>query len=336
MSFVVVIGAGLSGCTVACKLADRDVSVILIEKTDRIGGKVRSYGCKAVAGKCQNCGVCLTAGLWDRVSNHKNIRLINNAVIRDITGKPGDFTVNITSGKEVIGFEEVHAVVVCTGFESLPGGISSHLHIENTGDFQGVLTGTQLEKLLLGRTLTGLFENEPKSVAFVQCLGSRDINEGGLYCSKVCCSYSTRTAKLILDYYPGCKITFFYMELQNVKLGDYYTDLQKAGIDFIKCRPLKITCGKPVLVEYEVPPEGIRDKAFDIVILSDGIHAGADNGRLAEVCGLIRDNDGFLQAAGTGSGVYVTGCAKAPKKIDETYADSLATAGKILNSLSAI
>ena len=329
MSLVVVIGAGLSGCTVACTLADRGIDVALIEKTDGIGGRVRSYGCKAFE-RCQNCGVCLTTGLWDKVLNHKKIRIIYNAEIKDISGKPGDFSITVKTSPDNIYFEEVRAVVISTGFESLPGGISSHLHIDGTHSIQGLITGTQLEELMLNRTGSVLFESEPNSIAFLQCLGSRDLNEGGLYCSRVCCSYSTRAAKLMHHYYPECKITFFYMELQNVKQGEYYTELLNLGVEFVKCRPLKISCEKSITIEYDDPLVGIKRNNFDIVILSDGIHAGLDNNRLVEVCGVQQDKNGFLKAVGTASGIYVTGCAKTPLKIDETYADSLTVAGKIL------
>jgi len=67
--------------------------------------------------------------------------------------------------------------------------------------------------------------------------------------------------------------------------------------------------------------------------LSDGIHAALDNDVLAEVCGLCQNEDGFLRAVGADSGLYVTGCAKAPMKIDEAYADSVAAAGEILIKL---
>jgi len=328
MSHVVVIGAGLSGCTVACTLADRGVDVTLIEKTDNIGGRVRSYGCKAT-NRCQNCGVCLTSRLWDKVSNHNKIRIIYNAGIQDISGKPGNFSITVLSGPEYFYLEGMSAVVLSTGFDSLPGGISAHLHLEHTGEAKWLMTGSQLEKLLLSRTRSILFENVPESIAFIQCVGSRDKNEGGIYCSRVCCSYSTRAAKLIRDYYPECNITFFYMELQSVEMSDHYSNLRSAGVEFIKCRPLKISGGKRGTIEYDDPSEGLMKKAFDIVILSDGIHAGADNSRLAEICGLGLDENGFLKALGTGSGIYVTGCAKAPVKIDETYADSLTAAGKI-------
>jgi len=195
-----------------------------------------------------------------------------------------------------------------------------------------------LEELMLGRTGSKLFESipgfktAPNSIAFIQCLGSRDDNEGGLYCSRVCCSYSTRAAKVIRSYYPECEIVFFYMELQNVEAGNYFAGLRELGVEFIKCRPLKISSGTPITIEYDDPALGITSREFDLVVLSDGIHASSENGRLAEVCRLAQDKDGFLRTVGADSGIYVTGCARAPMKIDDSYADALTVAGAILAS----
>ena len=342
MNRVVVIGAGLAGCIIAKHLADFGIRVTMIEKSHQIGGKVKTYGCKAVD-KCQNCGVCLTGGLWDRVMNHPEINIELNTNVENISGLPGNINVSVkkskpnrnndfnSKNKESINIESASAVAVCTGFEESPEISPFHLHINST---TGLLTGVQLEEVMLNRTNVKLFENPPASVAFIQCLGSRDQNEGGLYCSKVCCSYSTRAAKVIREYYPDCTITFFYMELQNVESGNYYTGLRDLGIDFIKCRPLKVTGGDSVTVEFDDPSEGIKSKTFDMVVLSEGIHANNDNDRLAELCGFNQDQDGFLHTVNIESGIYTAGCAKSPMKIDETCSDALLIAQTIITEVS--
>lgn len=329
MRRILIIGAGLSGCTIASKLVEADIEVFLVEKSPNIGGKVRLYGCKAVDDKCNNCGVCLTSGLWEKVLGNPKIRLMTNAVVRDIDGTPDGFTATIEEANQIKNIEQLEAIVVSTGFMSQPKVISSHLHIEGT---HGVITGLQLEEQLLERSRNWWFEKAPDSVAFVQCLGSRDERQGGLYCSRVCCGYSTRAAKVFRSYYPECEIVFFYMELQNVKSGNYYAQLQELGMEFIKCRPLEIIGGKPVTLAYDDPAAGIILRKFDLVILSEGIHQGEDNENLAIICGLEQDEDGFLHPVGSNSGIFVAGCAKSPMKIEEAYGDSLATAGKILAS----
>jgi len=67
-------------------------------------------------------------------------------------------------------------------------------------------------------------------------------------------------------------------------------------------------------------------------VLSEGIHAGVDNDRMAEICGLGQDEHGFLYALAAETGIYVSGCAKSPMKIEEAYSDSVAVAGAILAS----
>ena len=323
---ILIIGAGLSGCVAAHKLACHGVEVTLVEKTSAIGGKVRTYGCKATD-RCQNCGVCLTGGLWDKVSHHPNIRIVTDATVKDITGVPGDFTVTVESLEGTRYLSGIHAIVVGTGFESQTSGLAAHMQIEGT---EGLLTGAALEEILLVRSNAGVFEQAPSSVAFIQCLGSRDQKEGGLYCSKVCCAYSTRAAKVLRSYYPDCEIAFFYMELQNVAAGNYFAELCELGMEFIKCRPLKISGDSPLTIEYDDPGKGIRTRNFDLVVLSEGIHARPDNDHLAEVYGLGQDEDGFLHTVDKGAGLYLVGCAKAPMKIAEVYADAEAVAGAIL------
>jgi len=325
MAKVLVVGAGVAGCTVAYTLAEHGVDVTLVEKSEIIGGKVRKYGCKAVD-RCQNCGVCLTNGLWDNIQQHcdRGTVLLSQCQENRPPVTPDTFD----------------ATVICTGFknQSQPTGFSSHLQITDT---KGLMTGTQLEELMLKRTRTALFEKPPNSIAFIQCVGSRDLNEGGVYCSRVCCSYSTRAAKVIRSYYPECEIVFFYMEMQNVESGDYFKSLCELGIEFIECRPLKVTGGDSVTVEYDDGSiDGIKSKNFDLVVLSDGIHASCENDVLAELFGLDIDKDGFLQTVGNSDNsdkkpaVYVAGCAKAPMKIDEAYADAITVAGEILSQVN--
>ncbi|MCL1808375.1 MAG: NAD-binding protein [Clostridiales bacterium] len=326
---VLVIGGGLSGCAVACELAAVGAKVTVAEKTGRAGGKVRSYGCKATD-KCNNCGVCLAGGLWEKAEKNSNIDIICNAKLVDVTGGPGDYSAVLKTPEGVRYFNSLASIVVATGFEESPAA-SGHLQIDGR---QGIIRGLELEALMKGRGKETLFDKVPQSVCFIQCVGSRDKKEGSMYCSRVCCSYSTRAAKVIRQIYPECGITFFYMELQAVANGDYFAGLQGLGMEFIKSRPLKITAGAPAVVEYEDMVRGrVCKREFDIVVLSEGIHPPDDADITAELCRLSQDKDGFLKSAENSwdSGVFVSGCAKRPMKIEETWADSAAVAKEVLS-----
>jgi len=333
MSFVLVAGGGLSGSVIAKELAENGKSVTIIEAGEVVGGKVRDYGCKATD-ECNNCGVCLTGGLWEAVEKNELINVIPNAKLVDLGGTKGDFTAAIKTASGIENITGISEVVVATGFKkTTEHGFGGSLEVENTA---GIMLGSKLENVLKDRNESGIFDKEPKSVAFVQCVGSRDCKDNALYCSKVCCAYTTRAAKVIKHYYPEVAITFFYMEMQTVNSGNYFDSITESGFDFIKCRPIKITGGALPEVVYDNPNSGKREsQSFDMVILADGIRANDDAGRIAELCGLNQTPAGFLQyvenaSDGNKTGIYLAGSVKGPLKIEEAYNDSIAVAREIL------
>ena len=332
MSFL-ILGGGLAGAVAAKKLADAGQSVTIVEAADAIGGKVRGYGCKA-AEQCENCGVCLANGLWEDVEQNKSIRKMTRSRLIDLTGTKGDFTAAVKGEAGIETLTGLSAVVVATGFAEPSGiGLSGFAEIEKPAQ---VMRGSQLEHVLRDRGAGGLFAQPPKRVAFVQCYGSRDRKENASYCSKICCAYATRAAKVMKALDSDVDITFFYMDIQTVKGENYFDALQDLGIRFIKCRPIRITGGEAPEITYDDPASGHREKqAFDLIVLSDGIRAGDDAGRIAELCGLGQKKSGFLRYVTDASeakrtGVYLIGCAKGPHKIEEVYQDAVTATEEIL------
>ena len=322
MAYALVIGAGLAGCTTALQMANLGMDVILVEKNDEIGGRVRRFGCKATE-KCNNCGVCLTGNLWSSVEKNPKIEICLSSAIVDFSGQRGDFSATVLTKDGKRFLSRLDAVVVCTGFEKSSSNNVAHLQLEGT---EGIILGSQIEEIMLNRTKEKVLKSTPKSIAFIQCFGSRDKKEGADYCSRVCCSYSTRAARVFRYYYPDCEIALMYMELQNVSNKGCYKELSDKNVEFIKCRPLKIKGGKPVTIQFDDPSEGLKSRDFDLVVLSEGIHPSSDNQDIAALFELAQDEYGFMHALNDSEGIYVAGCAKKPMKIDETYADSLSIA----------
>ena len=337
MSIVLIAGGGLAGTAAAKELAASGRNTLIAEKTDSLGGKVRAYGCKA-DDKCNNCGVCLTKNLWESVENNDLIDIRFETTVVDLAGEKGNYTAALKKGGVIEYVPDITEVIVATGFTD-PGDewydAFAEIH-KFSGSPGSVILGSDIERLTHERNENGFFKKAPGSVAFIQCFGSRDKKENAMYCSRVCCSYSSRAAKLIKKYYPECDITFFYMEMQQVKGGNYFDELKQLGVNFIKCRPVKVTAGKKASVAFDDPKTGKREALdFDIVVLSDGIHPNDDSGKTAEICGLGQSEAGFLKYVTdindtNHTGIYITGCAKGPSKIEEVYADSIAVARRIL------
>ncbi|MGE5614347.1 MAG: FAD-binding protein [Bacillota bacterium] len=331
---VLIVGGGLSGCAAALEIANGGHNVIIVEKSAEIGGKVRHYGCKATIA-CNNCGLCLPGGLWESVENHPGINILTRSELVDLAGGRGKFTAVVK--KHEGGANEILTgishIIVSIGFERASASSSAHLEFSGSPN---IISGYRLEKYISGRGRNGLLPDVPSSVAFIQCFGSRDVQEAALYCSRVCCGYSTRTARVLKHYYPGISISFFYMDLQYVEADRYYETLVSEGFEFIRSRPVKIKAGKPAVIICEDPGTGeLVEREFDLVVLSEGIHPAADTDCIAEICMLGVNRDGFLKHVRDGSetGIYVAGCAAGPERIEEAYNESLAVAGQVLNDI---
>ncbi|MGE4283965.1 MAG: FAD-dependent oxidoreductase [Clostridia bacterium] len=332
MKNVLIIGGGLAGCTAALELVSNNYKVIIAEKSDTIGGKVRNYGCKATT-HCNHCGLCLIGDLWNRVEENENIEILRGCQVLDVYEDKRGFNVDIEENRNIRTLENIFNIIVSIGFDNFSSISTGSVELENGSN---VVSGYQLEQMLLNRGKNQIFSSPPKSVAFLQCFGSRDIQEKAGYCSRVCCGYSTRAARVLKQYYPETEIFFFYMDLQQVEAREYFNCLTHEGITFIKSRPIKIKSKETNVILYEKPGANeFVEQEFDMIICSEGIHPSKDTAKIAEICKLGIDKDGFLKVVKNGSstGIYLIGCASGPKKIEEVYTESLQTARAICGGI---
>jgi heterodisulfide reductase subunit A len=236
----------------------------------------------------------------------------------------------------------VGAVIVATGFNVFDARVKGSL---GYGRYPNVLTGLDLEQVFTREGYLRLRTNgkEPKNIAFVQCVGSRETRHG--YCSQVCCKYAMKLAGLIKYQSPDTRVTIFYIDLQTAGKGfaQFYEEY-KEGVRFVRGVPVEIlqTVSGELEVKFEDISQGkvCRD-TFDLVVLSVGISPGKSTWDLARILGINLADDGFFDKKDLLSsnetnvdGIFVAGACQGPKDIPDSISHGIAAASKAMQVLA--
>ena len=240
---------------------------------------------------------------------------------------------------------KVGAIVVATGYEQydLSG-------TEYNVEHPNVITGLELERLLSpsGPTLGELKRPSdgkiPKNVVFVQCAGSRD-RRYAEYCSKICCMYATKNARLIKADHPDIDVTVCYIDLRAAGRGyeEYFDQAREMGIKYIRGNVSEILSdGEELLVRTEntLLNEPLLLRA-DLVVLSTAMVPSEGTKHLIETIPLVPGRDGFIApyhvkiapVDTATTGIFIAGTTEAPKPIQECITDAGAVASRIATFL---
>jgi heterodisulfide reductase subunit A2 len=345
MSKVAIIGGGIAGTTTAVELAKAGNEIIIIEKSSELGGNVKNYGCKAVD-TCTKCNLCLVDDIIFEALKAKNIEILYQTRVNDIKGMPGAYSLGIEKDGIFSFINDLDYIILATGFTKW-----SDLETGNPEVYRNkrIIWASKLEEYLKRRMdhQEGKdplnFGFELNSAVFIQCNGSRNIQEKAKYCSKVCCAYDYRMARVIKYFYPEIDIKMFFMDIQE---GGFIQDitfkkLNEAGIDYINARPIKVKKedDDSLRIIYEDQKEGkTKDLKTQLLVLSEGIHPNEDNEVWSRLFNLQLDDYGFLYSLENeyDTGIYLAGTIKGPKDIAGTIIDSKNIAYKILNHLQSV
>lgn len=239
---------------------------------------------------------------------------------------------------------EVGAIIVATGYRLFD---TSKRAEYGHGKYDNVITGLTLERILSASGPTGGHivrpsdGRVPKKIAFLQCVGSRDPSIGNSYCSRVCCMYALKQARLLKEHVPDADITIFYMDIRA--FGKGYEEFYRRACDELK---LKLVKGRVAQVKEEpetrnlllkaedVEHERIWTDTYDLVVLAAGLESTA--GEIGSVLPIAIDEDRFFRTIEpkidpvltSVKGVFVAGVAEGPKDIPDSVAQASAAAMK--------
>jgi heterodisulfide reductase subunit A2 len=366
---VLVIGGGVAGLTAGLDLADAGYPVILVERSECLGGHMAD-----LSGTYLNFAAApdLLQRRIARVLEHPNIQVLTHAQVQQVDGYVGNFQARIEwadtpgrvphlfgrpvdtsqqvgnsrQGERVSGTFDVGAIIAATGYTAYS---LARLPEYGGGYVRDVVDGLTFESMLApGHELRRPSDGRvPRAVVFIQCAGSRDPELGVPYCSKVCCMYTAKQAMLFKERVPDGQAYVFYIDIRSAGRG-YDEYVQRAMSEYhtvyLRGKVSKIyRDGDKVIVWGSDTLSGRAvEIAADLVVLATPMAAADGAAELAQRLHISADADGFYNEAhpklrpveSLTAGVFMAGAGQGPKDIPETVAQAGAAAAKVMQLFS--
>ncbi len=235
----------------------------------------------------------------------------------------------------------VGAVILSPGFELFKLNIKREY---GYGRFPNVISNLEFERILSpsgpfgGKVLRPSDNGHPKKIAFIQCVGSREVEHQ--YCSSICCVAATKEAIIAKEHSPDIDCTIFYIDMRTFAKGyeRYFNRAKESGIKYIRSRPSsikEISETNDLLMHYYDEEGNFKDEIFNMVVLSAGFRPPAFVNDLSEKLGIELNEFGFCKTEESKPvetscpGIYVCGPFSSPKDIPETVMQASAAASKV-------
>ena len=283
-SFLVV-GGGITGLTAALESARAGYDVRLVEKTDTLGGWLgkqhRSVPTRPPYRDLEETGV---DDLISAVDAHERITVYTSTETAGITGGPGLFDVTLKSAKGTEGGDpldtfRVGAIIQATGWR--PADPAEHLPY---GQLEDVIRNVDLEEMVAtqGRITRPSDGREAKSIAFIQCGGSRD-KEHHSYCSSICCLTSLKQALYLRESDDDAKAYIFYEFIRTpAQYEDFYRKVQEDPGVFLTRGEVAVvkpdSDGALVVTARNTMPGSHIEVKVDLVVLAAGMVPNSADG----------------------------------------------------------
>jgi len=246
--------------------------------------------------------------------------------------------------------EKVGALIVATGYQIMNPGVYEEY---GYGRYPDVVTSMEFERMVsasgpsdgqLRRPSNG---EPPKTIFFLQCIGSREERGGYPYCSKICCMYTAKHAVLYKHKVHEGQAFIFYMDIRSA--GKNYEEfvrrvVKEKNVTYLRGRVSKVfPSGDKLLVRgADTLGGGQVEIAAEMVVLAPALIPSAGVKELAQKLRIGYDQYGFLSEAHpklrpvetNTAGVFLAGACHSPKDIPDSVAQASAAASKALGLVS--
>jgi heterodisulfide reductase subunit A len=246
----------------------------------------------------------------------------------------------------------VGSIILTPGFEPFdPSQFDTYGYTK----YPNVITSMEFERILSasgptsGHLVRLSDHKEPRKIAWLQCIGSRDLNRcDNSYCSSVCCMYAIKEAVIAKEHAGSeldCAIFFMDMRTMGKDFERFYDNArEKQGVRFVRSRVHTIDPvpgSSDLAVRYVLENGAIETEIFDLVVLSIGLQSSREIRELARRLD-IRLTQGnfcatstFAPVATSQEGIYACGAFQGPKDIPQSVVDASAAASAAGELLAA-
>ena len=375
-------------CILAPKMIEcfrhSNVNLLTYSELGEVKGQAGNFTVKILkkpryvdAAKCTGCGTCIEkcpvkvpSEFEMELGNRKAVYMPFKQAVPLVATIDPDHCLYFTKGvckicqkvcpSNAINYEQkpeetelnVSSIILATGFDVFdPSNMSEYGY----GRFKNVVHSMEFERIICasgptdGHLVRPSDGKEPKSVVFVQCVGSRSQHGDFPFCSSVCCVYATKESILIKEHAPGTQVYILYIDMRAVGKGfqEFVNRAkQEYGVKYIKAHPGGVTedpTTKNLQVHYEDMKTGeMKTLDADMVVLCPALIPKSDNKKLAQTMGIEIDEFGFFKSKNLLTtpmdtdipGIYVCGYCQCPKDIPESVAQASGAAARAAETIA--
>jgi len=246
---------------------------------------------------------------------------------------------------------KVGTIIVATGME-----VYDPTEMDEYGytRYENVLTSPEFERLInaggptQGQVLRLTDRKSPKSVAFIQCVGSRSQRRGEPYCSNICCMNTVKSTLMLKDHDPDLDVKVFYIDMRAFGKGfeDLFRRSKGMGVRYIRGLPGSIQEDPKtkdlILTVEDTATSQLEKHRAEMVVLAVGVKPPQDMKTVQEMLALQKNSDGFyleahpkLQPVDSATrGIFFAGCAEGPKDIKNAVTQASAAAARAVRLMN--